>query len=74
MFYQLLYVIVMMSMLMMSMMMICMQVNRPSIHLCAYYDRSHSTLNAYAVIPKGPDVVSSLLLPHNRDQLFPHKK
>lgn len=43
-------------------------------HIKTHYFTSHSTLNAYAVIPKGPDVVSSLLLPHNRDQLFPHKK
>lgn len=30
---------------------------------------SHAVLNAYAIIPRGPDVLADLALPHNRASL-----
>lgn len=32
-------------------------------------DSSHAVLNAYAIIPRGPDVLADLALPHNRASL-----
>ena len=37
----------------------------PYILYCIYC-RSHAVLNAYAVIPHGPNVLADLALPHNR--------
>jgi glutathionyl-hydroquinone reductase len=34
-----------------------------------YVYRSHPTLNAYAIIPRGPDVMADLVMPHNRADL-----
>lgn len=36
-------------------------------HIKMHYFTSHALLNAYAVIPKGPDVMGDLLLPHYRN-------
>ena len=30
---------------------------------------SHPSLNAYAIIPRGPDALSDMLLPHNRNSI-----
>ena len=37
-----------------------------TIYYIVLYCRSHAVLNAYAVIPHGPDVLADLALPHNR--------
>lgn len=30
--------------------------------------RSHPTLNAYAIVPKGPNVLADLVLAHDRER------
>ena len=40
-------------------------------HIKTHYFTSHPTLNKYAVIPSGPDVLNEVTLPHNREELFP---
>ena len=37
-------------------------------HIKAHYFTSHAKLNAYSIIPVGPDVVSDLNMPHDRDR------
>ena len=32
--------------------------------------RSHAVLNAYAILPKGPNVEADLALPHNRADMY----
>jgi len=34
-----------------------------------FHDSSHAVLNAYAIVPRGPDVLADLALPHNRASL-----
>lgn len=38
-------------------------------HIKTHYFTSHPTLNAYAIIPKGPNVLAQMELPHNRHDL-----
>lgn len=38
-------------------------------HIKTHYFTSHAVLNAYAIIPRGPDVLADLALPHNRASL-----
>jgi len=38
-------------------------------HIKTHYFTSHPTLNHYAIVPVGPDVISSLKEKHNRDSL-----
>lgn len=38
-------------------------------HIKMHYFTSHPILNNYSIIPKGPDAVANLLLPHNRHNL-----
>lgn len=40
-------------------------------HIKMHYFASHPLLNAYAIIPKGPDVLADLKLPHDRNVRFP---
>jgi glutathionyl-hydroquinone reductase len=40
-------------------------------HIKTHYFTSHPVLNAYAIIPKGPNVVKDLELPHDRQEKFP---
>jgi glutathionyl-hydroquinone reductase len=35
-------------------------------HIKGHYYTSHSVLNAYSVIPAGPNTLENLLLPHDR--------
>lgn len=35
-------------------------------HIKTHYYTSHPTLNIYAVIPRGPDVIADMMQPHNR--------
>jgi len=39
-------------------------------HIKTHYFTSHPSLNPYAVIPRGPDVLADLALPHHRDTQF----
>jgi glutathionyl-hydroquinone reductase len=38
-------------------------------HIKTHYFTSHPVLNAYAVVPKGPDVIAELSQPHDRHLL-----
>jgi len=38
-------------------------------HIKTHYYTAHPVLNPYSIIPKGPDVIADLKLPHNRAQL-----
>lgn len=42
----------------------------PHIVFFLSFHRSHAKLNPYAIIPKGPNVLADLALPHGRDKLF----
>lgn len=42
-------------------------------HIKMHYFTSHPELNAYAIIPKGPNAIGDMMLPHNRNELFPIK-
>jgi len=37
-------------------------------HIKTHYFTSHPTLNHYAIIPKGPNVIADLTLPHDRER------
>ena len=39
-------------------------------HIKTHYFTSHPSLNTFAIIPKGPNVLEDLMLPHNRGELF----
>lgn len=41
------------------------------LHIKGHYFTSHVKLNTYGIIPKGPNVVANMLLPHDREKLFP---
>ena len=43
-------------------------------HIKTHYFTSHATLNPYAVIPKGPNVLAELQLPHGRKEKFADSK
>jgi len=38
-------------------------------HIKAHYYTSHPTLNPYAVVPAGPNVIEDLKLPHDRESV-----
>ena len=38
-------------------------------HIKNHYFTSHAVLNAYAVVPRGPDVVADMQLEHDRARL-----
>jgi len=38
-------------------------------HIKMHYFTAHPLLNPYGIIPKGPNVIADLALPHNRDSL-----
>ena len=38
-------------------------------HIKTHYFTSHTVLNPYAIIPRGPDVIEDLKQPHNRESL-----
>jgi len=40
-------------------------------HIKMHYFTSHPTLNPYAIIPMGPDVLADLQRPHDRDETCP---
>lgn len=39
-------------------------------HIKGHYFTSHMTLNAYGIIPRGPDVLANMALPHDRERLY----
>eukprot|EP00607_Mallomonas_marina_P007093 CAMPEP_0182435772 /NCGR_PEP_ID=MMETSP1167-20130531/77550_1 /TAXON_ID=2988 /ORGANISM="Mallomonas Sp, Strain CCMP3275" /LENGTH=350 /DNA_ID=CAMNT_0024627179 /DNA_START=188 /DNA_END=1240 /DNA_ORIENTATION=+ len=39
-------------------------------HIKNHYFTSHPVLNAYSVVPVGPDTLTDLALPHNRDRQY----
>jgi len=43
-------------------------------HIKTHYFTSHPTLNHYAIIPAGPNVIQDLKLPHDRDVKFKSSK
>ena len=38
-------------------------------HIKNHYFTSHPALNAYSVVPTGPNILNDLMLPHNRHLL-----
>mmetsp|Transcript_32428 Transcript_32428/g.54225 ORF Transcript_32428/g.54225 Transcript_32428/m.54225 type:complete len:347 (-) Transcript_32428:1008-2048(-) len=38
-------------------------------HIKVHYFTSHATLNPYAVVPKGPDVMADIAIPHTRKDM-----
>ena len=43
-------------------------------HIKTHYFTSHPHLNAFAVIPSGPNVLADLVLPHDRDRFSAENK
>jgi len=39
-------------------------------HIKSHYFTSHAALNKYSVIPRGPNVVADLALPHDRARSY----
>ncbi len=37
-------------------------------HIKTHYFSAHPVLNAYSIVPRGPDVLADLTKPHDRDR------